>query len=135
MLNKLIFKAAFDKENKDSFKIDTEIDNWKIELKEPLGETIEWAIRMSCYDYDSETLVGEYDKLKYLKTLIVKYGFKLTLREAKDTYRLFIHKPSYEITFETTKDNKIETLFVQAEEWAETLLEDLKINTACGLKV
>jgi len=124
MANKLIFKVEFNKQAKDIIKIDTDIDDWKIYFKEPLGEAIDWAIRISGYDKESKELIGGYDKLGFLKHLIVEHGFKLTLKEEEKAYRLIVYKNTSSTSFETNKENKIETLFLQAEEWAQTMLEE-----------
>lgn len=125
MDNKLIFKVGFDKQTKDAIKIDTNIDNWRADFKDPFGEVMDWVIRSCCYDYESKKLKGDYDKLGFLKTLIVAYGFKLTLKQVERIYRLVIYKNTSSISFETSKENKIETLLLQAEEWAKDMLEEL----------
>ena len=125
MANKLIFKVEFDKQTKRGIKIDTDVDNWNVYFKEPFGEVMDWAIRISCYDRESKELLGE-DKLWYLKTLIVLHGFKLNLTEQEKAYRLIVYKNTSSTSFETSKENKIETLFLQAEEWAKTMLEENK---------
>ena len=124
MANKLIFKVKFDKETKKRIKIDTDVDNFSMYFKEPLGELMDWAIRMVCYDRESKKLLGE-DKLWFLKTLIVLHDFKLNLTELEKAYRLVVYKNTSSTSFETSKENKIETLFLQAEEWAQTMLEEL----------
>ena len=124
MANKLIFKVKFDKETKKRIKIDTDVDNFSMYFKEPLGELMDWAIRMACYDRESKKLLGE-DKLWFLKTLIVLHDFKLNLTELEKAYRLVVYKNTSSTSFETSKENKIETLFLQAEEWAQTMLEEL----------
>lgn len=124
-MNKLMFKVEFDKQTKREIKIDTDVDNFRVYFKEPLGELMDWAIRISGYDEKSQELLGE-DKLWFLKTLIVVHGFKTTLTEAEKTYRLVVYKNTSSTSFETNKENKIETLFLQAEEWAKTMLEENK---------
>ena len=69
-------------------------------------------------------MLGE-DKLWFLKTLIVLHDFKLNLTELEKAYRLVVYKNTSSTSFETSKENKIETLFLQAEEWAQTMLEEL----------
>ena len=123
MSSKLIFKIEYDKQTKKAIKIDTDVDNWQVYFKEPLGEIVDWAIRISCYDRESKELLGE-DKLWFLKTLIVLHNFKLNLTELENAYRLVVYKNTSSTSFETSKENKIETLFLQAEEWAQVMLED-----------
>ena len=127
-MNKLIFKVEFDKQTKNAIKINSEIDSWRICFKESFGEIVDWAMRMSCYDKESKELLGGFDKLEHLKRLIVVHGFKLTLKEAEKEYELFISKKTNSIAFKTNKENKIETLFLQAEEWANEFLEELSHN-------
>ena len=79
MANKLIFKVEFDKQAKDTIKINSEIDSWRVYFKESFGEIIDWAVRMSCCDRVSKKLLGDDDKLKNLKDLSGKHNFKLTL--------------------------------------------------------
>ena len=123
MASKLIFKVEYDKQTKKAIKIDTDVDNWQVYFKEPFGEIVDWAIRISCYDRESKELLGE-DKLWFLKTLIVLHNFKLNLTELENAYRLVVYKNTSSTSFETSKENKIETLFLQAEEWAQVMLED-----------
>ena len=123
MASKLIFKVEYDKQTKKAIKIDTDVDNWQVYFKEPLGEIVDWAIRISCYDRESKELLGE-DKLWFLKTLIVLHNFKLNLTELENAYRLVVYKNTSSTSFETSKENKIETLFLKAEEWAKVMVED-----------
>ena len=125
MASKIVYKVEFDKETKNAIKIKTEIDTWRVGLKESFSEVMDWGTRMSCYECDSKKLVQAEDKLKNLKTLIVDYGFKLTLSENEKEYTLVVHKPKCSISFSGKKEAGITGLLIQAEEWAEAMLEEL----------
>lgn len=125
MASKLIYRVEFDKQTKDAIKIKTEIDTWRVCFKEPFSEIMDWGTRMSCYDIDSQKLVQGEDKLRNLKHLIIKHGFKLTLSETEKLYNLVVHKTKCSISFSAEKEDGIPTLLLQAEEWAEVMLEEL----------
>ena len=69
MEKKLIFKVEFDKQSKRTIKIDTDVDNFTMYFKEPLGELMDWAIRISGYDEKSQDLLGGFDKLYNFKRI------------------------------------------------------------------
>jgi dihydropteroate synthase len=100
MLKRLLLKAKISTIKPDAILCDDGVDMWESKLEDALRE---------------------FTNLKE----ILKKGFKFRVDETREKYILIIHKNTCSITFTSTKAEGYENLFNQAEDWAETMLEEL----------
>ena len=76
--------------------------------------------------------ISEVTDLKNLFELIQK-GFTIRVDEVEDHLRFFAYKGQASTSCGVSKEMGISRLLLNAEDFAEELLEDLKTNTSCGI--
>ena len=64
---------------------------------------------------------------------LVNDKFSIRVDQTEEKYTLIISKDKCSTSFSGVKENGITKLLIKAEDWAKTLLEDLQVNTSCGL--
>ena len=79
--------------------------------------------------FKKEQIIGINQSLQNLKTLITEQGFKLRLDETEKGYKLIANKGVCSASFLANKEQGVENVLQQAEDWAEELLEELNKNT------
>jgi len=69
----------------------------------------------------------------YSLLVLIQNGFTLRVDETEKGFSLIISKDTCSTSFSSSKEEGISKVLMQAEEWAETFVEDLKTNTSCGI--
>lgn len=129
-----IIKLERDKTTRNSIKIKTK--DWYGSLVD--GQNLADCLSVVFYYVLNKKLelLKDWKKNKIsLKNLsqIIEKNFKVNIHESEDEYILIVLKDKSSIRFAAKKEQGISNVLAQAEDWAETMLEDLKVNTACGL--
>ena len=133
MEKKLILKAKMSSENPN--KIQCVNDCGKLEIG--VGATFSDIVACSFngsgeYDVFCNLVLDAMNRYDNIKELL-KRGFTIRIDETETKYSLIVSKGKCSTSFSVEKKDGIVKLLMQAEDWAETMLEDLKTNTACGL--
>lgn len=75
---------------------------------------------------DNKVLLANLTKLIY-------EGYALKIIESNKVYVLIVSKGKSSTSFSASKEYGISRVIIQAEDWAQTFVEDLKTNTSCGV--
>lgn len=131
MQKKLILKLKLDKQ--DGARIIMQVGEEKYNVTFLKGSNVLLGI-LDLINIDAEEIdkISQISDLKNLFDLIQK-GFTIRIDEVEDNLRFFAYKGQASTSCEVSKEIGISSLLKNAEDFAETLLQDLKVNTACGL--
>lgn len=132
MEKKLILKLKLNKEDKS--RMIMQVGEEKYNLVFLKGSNVLLGV-LDLINVDGEEIdkISEITDLKNLFELIQK-GFTIRIDEIGDDHlRFMAFKGNASTTLGVSKEMGISSLLKNAEDFAETLLEDLKANTACGI--
>ena len=130
MENKLILKMKFNKENR-SLSMQTEGGKFDVKILSGVKDYIASVLEFTQIDYEEINKL-ETISLYNLQSLLEK-GFTIRIDEVEEYLRFIAYKGQASTSCGVSKVMGISSLLKNAEDFAETLLEDLKTNTACGL--
>ncbi len=131
MEKKLILKLKLNKE--DSSSMIMQVGEEKYNLVFLKGSNVLLGV-LDLINIDDEEIdkISEIKDLKNLFELIQK-GFTIRIDEMEDHLRFIAYKGNASTSCAVSKEMGISRLLLNAEDFAEEFLEDLKDNTACGL--
>ena len=131
MEKKLILKLKLSKENKSSMIM--QVGEEKYNLVFFKGSNVLLGV-LDLINIDAEEIdkISSISDLKNLFELIQK-GFTIRIDEMEDHLRFIAYKGQASTSCGVSKEMGISSLLKNAEDFAEEFLEDLKINTSCGI--
>ena len=127
----LILKLKLSKENKSSMIM--QVGKEKYNLVFLKGSNVLLGV------VDLIIIVAEeIDKISSISYLInlfdlIQKGFTIRIDEMEDHLRFIAYKGQASTSCGVSKEMGISSLLKNAEDFAEEFLEDLKINTSCGI--
>ena len=125
-MKRLIIKIK--KDENERFLVQTE--TFKVHSE----ETISNILTMICSLLNIQGVNNAVPRnLENLHELVEK-GFTIRVDEVEDHLRFLAYKGQASTSCGVSKEMGISRLLLNAEDFAETLLEDLKVNTACGIQ-
>lgn len=133
MANNLILKIkknTSDKGQKDYLMVKTKDKEWFVYYTEYVSTAVGGALMMMDYDYEvSLEFLRLNTVLANLRELIAQ-DFIIKLDENGKEFGLTISKRNCETRFNVNKKDGIASLFIQAEEWATEMLEEINNNNS-----
>lgn len=129
MDNKLILKLKL--YNEKSMILQTEEKKLQIS-DEGMKKFLISVLDLAGIDYREVDNLAETTDLENLHQLI-KQGFTIRIDEIEDDLRFIAYKGQASTSCGVSKEMGIARLLLNAEDFAEEFLEDLKSNTACGI--
>ena len=130
MDNKLILKLKL--YNEKNMILQTEQKKFQIS-DEGMKKFLISVLDLAGIDYREVDNLAETTDLENLHQLI-KQGFTIRIDEMEDHLRFLAYKGQASTSCGVSKEMGISRLLLNAEDFAETFLEDLKVNTACGIQ-
>ena len=133
MEKKLILKLKLDKE--DGARMIMHVGEEKYNVTFLKGSNVILGI-LDLVNIDAEEIdkISQITDLKNLFELIQK-GFTIRIEEMEDHLRFIAFKGQASTSCGVSKEMGISSLLKNAEDFAEEFLEDLKVNTACGVEL
>ena len=131
MANNLILKIKKNTSNKGEknyLMVKTRDMEWFVYYTEYVSTAVGGALMMMDYDYEvSLEFLRLNTVLANLRELIAQ-DFIIKLDENDKEFGLTISKRNCETRFNVNKEKGIASLFKEAEDWAEAMLEDLNVG-------
>ena len=128
MEKKLIVKIKMPVENTNKIQCSNHFNKWEICGDASFSDIVACSFsRYGEYDvfYDLvQDVINRYDNVKEL----LKHGFTIRIDKTENEYGLIVSKGKCSTSFSVKKDKGIAKLLIQADDWAQTLLEDLNIQ-------
>ena len=126
MEKKLIVKAKVSTENKNKIQCANNYNRWEIGSTASFSDIVACAFsRLGEHDIFYDLVLDSGNKYNSIKELI-KQGFTIRIDETEMGYGLIVLKGKCSISFSVSKECGIAKLLAEANDYAETMIEDLK---------
>lgn len=125
MEKNLIVKATQNKQKENSLIMNTGEEKWELNYPQYFDD-----IMLSIFgsmQIEQEELKKLQDNVSFNNLYaLIKKGFSIRLDEIENGYQLIVRKGNSAISFTATKRQGVSKVLIEAEEWAETMLEELE---------
>ena len=128
-MTKQIIKVQKDKRAEESIKIKTKDWSGSVIGKTKLEEALLVVFARILND-NPEIFHNWQANLISLNGLeeLIQQDYTINIVETKDIYNLIVSKNKCSTSFSATKEQGIANVFEQAEDWAQTMLEELNVQ-------
>lgn len=130
MEKKLVLKLKRDKEIKDLMVLQTQDEKYDIAYFEE-GYILLNIFELIGIDFDEIDKIEATTSLNSLVKLISK-GFSIRVDESEKGYNLIVSRDKCSMNFTATKEQGFAKVMIDAENWSETLLEE--IQNCCTIR-
>jgi len=119
-----IKKNTSDKGEKNYLMVKTRDKEWFVYYTEYLSTAVGGALMMMDYDYEVSLEFLRFNTVLANLRELIAHDFIIKLDENDKEFGLTISKINCTTRFNVNKENGIASLLIQAEEWAQTMLEE-----------